>query len=102
MVFNGHTIESIDALDEITMNEIVVMYADGMIGNQGMLSVLGSLVAGVFNYTRMPNTSPYTLKQILGNTYAYIYPDVPSNPNDALLTFMSQAKGFDISKFNKE
>lgn len=102
MVFNGHTKESIDALDEVTMNEIVVMYADGMIGNQSILTVLGSLVAGVFNYTRAPNSPAYTLKQILGNSYGYIYPDVPNSPNDALLTFMTQAQGFNLSKFKKE
>ena len=102
MVFNGHTIESIDAIDEITMNEIVIMYADGLIGNHSNLSVLGSLVAGVFNYTRTPNSSPYTLKQILGNAYGYIYPDTPSDPNDALLTFMTQAQGFNLNKFKKE
>jgi hypothetical protein len=102
LIFNGHTKESVDALDEVTMNEITVMYADGIIGNQGLLSVLGSLVAGVFNYTRNPQTSPYTLKQILNNSYGYIYKDAPSNPNDALLTFMTQAQGFSLSKFKKE
>lgn len=84
------------------MNEMIVMYADGVIGNQGILSVLGALVAGVFNYTRAPNSSPYTLKSILGNTYGYIYPEIESDPNDALLTFMTQAQGFDMNKFKKE
>ena len=84
------------------MNEIIVMYADGIIGNQGLLSVLGSLVAGVFNYTRSPQTSPYTLKQILDKSYGYIYADTPSNPNDALLTFITQAQGFNLSKFKRE
>ena len=84
------------------MNEISVMYADGIIGNQGILSLLGTLIAGVFNYTRSPQTSAYTLKQILEKSYGYIYTDAPSNPNDALLTFMTQAQGFSLSKFKKE
>ena len=50
MVFNGHTIQDIDALDEATMNEITVMYADGLVGNRALLNMQGTLVAGVFNY----------------------------------------------------
>lgn len=101
MVFNGHTQQSIDAIDEITMNQITVMYSDGIIGNQGLLTVLGSLTAGVFNYTRAPNSQPYSLKSILGNNYGYIFGEVKTKPSDALLTFMSQAQGFDIGKFKK-
>jgi len=102
MVFNGHTIESIDAIDETTMNEIVVMYADGIIGNQGIISGIGSLTAGVFNYMRSGNSPPYSLKQILGNSYGYIFAEAEVKPNDALLLFMTQAKGFSMDKFNKE
>jgi hypothetical protein len=102
MVFNGHTKESIDAIDEITMNEITVMYADGVIGNQGILTTLGSLVAGVFNYTRAPNTPAYNLKSILGNTYGYIFPEVKEDPSNSLLNFMTQAQGFSMDKFTKD
>jgi hypothetical protein len=101
MLFNGHTQQSIDAIDEITMNEIVIMYSDGMVGNQAILSVFGSLTAGVFNYTRAPHTAPFSLKSILGTSYGYIYPEQEVKPSDALLTFMSQAQGFDLSKFKK-
>lgn len=102
MLFNGHTQDSIAALDEATMNEIIVMYADGAIGNYGILQTLGSLTAGVFNYLRGANSKPYDLKTVLGNAYGYLYPDVEANPNQALLTFMSQAQGFNLSKFTKE
>lgn len=101
MLFNGHTQQSIDAIDEITMNQITVMYADGMIGNQSILSVLGALTAGVFNYTRAPNSQPYSLKSILGASYAYIYPEQEMKPSDSLLTFMTQAQGFNMAKFKK-
>ena len=101
MLFNGHTQQSIDAIDEITMNEIAVMYADGMVGNQAIISVLGALTAGVFNYTRAPNSPPYSLKSIIGSSYGYIYPEQEVKPSDALLTFMSQAQGFDIGKFKR-
>lgn len=102
MVFNGHTQESIDALDESIMNDIVVMYADGIIGNRAIIPILGSLVTGVFNYIRPQGSSPYSLKSIIGNSYGYIYEDIESNPNDSLLLFMTQAQGFSLDRFKKE
>lgn len=102
MVFNGHTLENIEALDEATMNEITVMYADGALGNYGLLQTLGSLTAGVFNYLRGANSQPYELKSVLGNVYGYLYPEKEANPNEALLTFMTQAQGFNVGKFKKD
>jgi hypothetical protein len=101
MIFNGHTQDSIAEIDEITMNEMTVMYADGIIGNKAILQNSASLTAGVFNYLRGANTPPYTVKSILGSSYAYIYDDVEMPANDSLLLYMSQAQGFDISKFKK-
>jgi hypothetical protein len=102
MVFNGHTTQNIDALDEATLNNIVVMYADGLIGNKGILNVMGTLTSGVFNYMRSPNSQPYALKSILGSAYGYMYPDSELPTNDSLLTFMSQAPGFELGKFKRE
>jgi hypothetical protein len=102
MIFNGHTIQNIDALDEATMNEIIVMYADGLLGNKSLLVTQGTLTAGVFNYMRSNNSSPYTLKNILGKAYSYIYADDDENPSDTLLTFMTQAPGFNMTKFKGE
>lgn len=75
------------------------MYADGLLGNQGIINVLGTLTAGVFNYIRQTNSAPYKLSQIIGSTYDYIYP--PATPeelkqavSDRLKLFMSQAPGF--------
>ena len=99
MIFNGHTIQDIDALDEATMNEIIVMYADGLLGNKSLLVTQGTLTAGVFNYMRSNNSSPYTLKSILGKAYGYIFSDIDDNPSDSLLTFMTQAPGFNMNKF---
>jgi hypothetical protein len=99
MVFNGHTIQDIDALDEATMNEITVMYADGLVGNRGLLTMQGTLVAGVFNYLRASNSSPYTLKSVLGSAYEYIYGIEKANPSESLLTFMSQAPDFKMDRF---
>jgi len=99
MVFNGHTIQNIDALDEATMHEIMVMYADGLIGNKSLLVTLGTLTTGVFNYLKGSNNVPYTLKNILGSSYAYIYGEPEESASDSLLTFMTQAQGFNMDKF---
>ena len=101
MLFNGHTTESINNLDENTMNEIVVMYAEGLIGNNQILSVLGSLTAGVFNYIRPQNSQPYTLKSVLGSAYNYIYREQEKSVSDKLLIFMTQAQGFSMDKFER-
>ena len=99
MVFNGHTIQDIDALDEATMNEITVMYADGLVGNRSLLSMQGTLVAGVFNYLRASNSQPYTLKSVLGSAYEYFYGIEKADPSESLLMFMSQAPNFKMDRF---
>jgi hypothetical protein len=99
MVFNGHTIQDIDALDEATMNEITVMYADGLVGNRGLLNMQGTLVAGVFNYLRASNSQPYTLKSVLGSAYEYFYGIEKADPSQSLLMFMSQAPNFKMDRF---
>ena len=99
MVFNGHTIQDIDALDEATMNEITVMYADGLVGNRSLLNMQGTLIAGVFNYLRAGNSQPYTIKSVLGSAYDYIYGIEKADPSDSLLSFMSQAPDFKMDRF---
>jgi len=99
LVFNGHTMESIDAIDEETFTAIMVMYADGIIGNKAIISTIGALTNGVFNYIRPPNTAPYSLKSIIGNVYGYMYSDVEVDASESLKLFMSQANGFSVDKF---
>ena len=81
------------------MHHIMVMYADGALGNKSLVTALGTLTAGVFNYLRSSNSATYKLKDILGPTYQYYYTEPKSNASEALLTFMTQAKGFNIKKF---
>lgn len=105
MVFNGHTPETIAGLDEITMARLQTMYGDGILGNHKIVELLGTLIAGVFNYVRDPSKSqPYTLGNISGLAYDYIYP--PLSPeaqkqaaNNSLLTYLSQAPGFVKDRF---
>jgi hypothetical protein len=104
MVFNGHTLDSIAEIDDITMTNIQTMYADGMIGNYGLLTQIATLTNGVFNYMRQANSPTYKLANILGNAYDYIYPPLTEEQkktavNDGLIGFMSQAKGFNKTKF---
>lgn len=104
MIFNGHTLETIEELDDVTLVNIQTMYADGLLGNYGILTQIASLTNGVFNYMRPASSPPYKLANILGSAYDYIYPPLTEEQqkaavNDSLLAFMSQANGFDKTKF---
>lgn len=50
------------------------MYNDGIIGNLGLLQVLGSHAAGHFNSLLPKGGSPYKLQDIIPNQYDYLYP----------------------------
>jgi hypothetical protein len=104
MIFNGHTLETISELDDVTMANIQTMYADGMVGNYGVLTQLATLTNGVFNYMRTANSVPYKLVNILGSAYDYIYPPLTdaekkTDASNSLLAFMTQAQGFDSKLF---
>lgn len=99
MLFNGHTQDSINEIDETTFNTISVMYNNGILGNMALLNVLGSLTAGVFNYIRPPNAPAYGLKTILNEAYGYLYQDAEITPQDSLKLFMTQAQGFNMDLF---
>ena len=77
------------------------MYADGALGNKSVAVGLGTLTTGVFNYLRASNSSTYKLKDILGTTYNYYYNEPELSASESLLTFISQAQGFDINKFKR-
>ena len=96
MIFNGHTQDTIDALDEATWNEITVMYADGLIGNKSLIATLGKLVTGVFNYIRPNNSTSYTLKDIIPRVYDYIYP--PLSKEQQYENTQHNLKAFLLSK----
>jgi len=99
MVFNGHTEQYINSLDEETFTEIQVMYADGMLGNKGIFDALAPITTAVFNYMRGSNQSAYKQEQIFPwvNEYS-INPDFEPKPEEAvntsLLVYLSQAQGF--------
>jgi hypothetical protein len=80
-------------IDEETFTDICVMYADGLIGNRGIVEVLGNLTAGHFN-SLLPKGKPsYKLQDIIPRVYGYIFPplteqDKKNQVNEQLLTFM--------------
>jgi hypothetical protein len=104
MVFNGHTEQYVESLDEELFTEIQVMYTDGLLGNKGIFEALTPVTAAVFNYMRNPNTPAVKTTEIFSwiNEYS-IHPDNDVSPAQAasngLLGFASQAKGFAINRF---
>jgi len=104
MIFNGHTSESVDALDEETFAEIQVMYADGLLGNKGVFEAIKPLTIAVFNYMRSANAPAYKVDQLFPWVDEYAKnPDLEIDPKQAvsssLLGFVSQAKGFKVERF---
>jgi len=80
-------------VDEETFNDICIMYSDGMIGNYGILQILGTHTAGHFNMVLPKGKQPYKLKDIIPSQYEYLYPprteqDKSKSLNDALLNFL--------------
>lgn len=106
MIFNGHTQDSIAALDEAVMADIQTMYVDGMVGNHNSIYLLGTLVTGVFNYLRSESSAPFSLEKILGPANDYIFPPLTQEQkkaqfNEQLLSFMTMAPGFNKERFNR-
>lgn len=104
MIFNGHTAESIDALDEETFAELQVMYADGLLGNKGIFEAIKPLTIAVFNYMRSPNAPAYKVDQLFPWVDEYAKnpdnePDSQQAVSSALLGFVTQAKGFKMERF---
>lgn len=105
MVFNGHTQEYIDSIDEELFAEIQVMYADGMLGNKGIFDALVPVTTAVFNYMRPQNAAAYRSDQIFPciNEYAN-NPDYEPTPSEIassnLMAYVTQAPGFKVGRFN--
>lgn len=104
MIFNGHTEQYIDSLDDELFTDIQVMYADGMLGNKAIFDALAPLTAGVFNYMRAQGAPAYKQDQIFPwiNEYAK-NPDNEPTPAEqvstSLLGYMAQSKGFKMDRF---
>ena len=74
------------------------MYHAGIIGNLGILEVLGTLTAGQFNKMLPKGKAAYKLKDIIPNAYDFIYPplseqDKKEQINQSLLAFALMSPG---------
>lgn len=78
------------------------MYNNGILGNMGLINLIGSLTTGIFNYIRPSSAPAYSLKSILNETYGYLYKDVEIKPEDSLKLFMTQAQGFNMNLFDRK
>lgn len=74
-----------NTVDEETFTDICIMYNDGIIGNFGLLQVLGSHTAGFFNSMLPKGKQPFKLKDIIPTQYEYLYPPLTEqNKKDAV------------------
>ena len=79
-------------IDQDTFADICIMYNDGVIGNLGIMQVLGALTAGQFNKVLPKGSAPYKLNDIIPQVYDYLYPplleqDKKQLASDNLLAF---------------
>jgi hypothetical protein len=61
-------------VDEQTFADICIMFNDGIIGNLGILQVLGLLTAGQFNKVLPTGKPAFKLEDIIPQAYEYLYP----------------------------
>lgn len=104
MVFNGHTEQYINTIDEELFGDIQVMYAEGMLGNKNVFDALAPITTAVFNYMRSEGTPAYKVDSIFPWINDYLKnPDFePSDSekvNNALLTYVTRAKGYKKDRF---
>lgn len=69
------------------------MYNDGLIGNFGLMQVLGTLTAGQFNTMLPKGKQPYKLRDIIPTQYEYLYPPLTEQEkreraSESLLNFI--------------
>lgn len=87
-----------DAMSEDDFKLVMVAINDGFIGNKKILNTLGYLTTGVFNYMRNQGAPAYTLQNVMGTVYDYLYKPLTDEEkkqlaNESLLAFMSMAPG---------
>lgn len=107
MVFNGHSEEYVDTIDEELFTDIQVMYADGLLGNRGIYDALSPVTAAVFNYFRAANAKPIKTQDVFPWIHEYsVDPSTEQTKEDqinqAFFVFLSQQDGFDKGFFTRE
>jgi hypothetical protein len=87
-----------DVMSEEDFRLVMVSYADGIVGNKKILTTLGSLTAGIFNYLRSDQSQAYSLENIIDTAYEYIYPPLSEEQkqnevNERLKMFLASRPG---------
>lgn len=105
MIFNGHTADSVDQIDEETFADICVMFHDGILGGKGVFDAIAPLTAAVFNYFREKGAAPFKPDAIFPWVSEYDKnPDLDlpnvAKVNNSLLAFLTSAPGFQMEKAN--
>ena len=82
-----------DATDQEVFTDICIMWADGVIGNRGLLETLGCLTGAVYNYMRSEGQRAYKLEDIIPKSYEYLYPPLTEEEkkrqvNEALVSYL--------------
>ena len=104
MIFNGHTEQYINSLDEEVFTEIQVMYSDGLLGNRGIYDALTPITTAIFNYIKSPESPTIKANDIFPwiNEYG-IDPSLDvsaeEQASNGLLTYVTQAKNFKMDRF---
>jgi len=104
LIFNGHTVESIDDIDEETFTDICVMYGDGVLGGKAIYNSIAPLTTAVFNYIRPPSAPAYKIDSIFPWINEYdrnpeFEPTEQDKANDAMLSFITTAPDFKFGRF---
>lgn len=94
-----------DAMSESDFNLVMVAINDGFIGNKVLLNTVGLLTTGAFNYIRGANSKAYSLQEIMGLAYDYVYKPMTDEQkanatNKKLLAFMQMMPGSE-GRFNE-
>ncbi len=82
------------------------MYADGMLGNRAVFDAIAPLTAGVFNYIRPQGAPAYKTEQLFPWINQYwqnpdTEPTQDEQVSNALMAYISQAKGFSVERFKR-
>jgi hypothetical protein len=76
------------------MQNIEIMFNDGIIGSKGILLALSTLTTGNLNAKLKQNSNPFTIKHVLPSTHEYIIPPLTEEEemeqaNKKLMAFMA-------------
>ena len=78
------------------MQNIEIMFSDGIIGSKGILLALSVLTTGNLNSKLKQGANPFTINHVLPSTHEYIIPplsedEMKKQANEKLMAFMASS-----------